>query len=182
MHSFQSLKELLRIGELHWSGSLRGDTLLIRLGTRLQPFVADDTMLVDLKDQQSIDRIYGPTVAAWATHELPPGRLVLCQSLERIRLGTSLSGSISTLSHLARTGLMAHLASPAIMPGFEGYLALELFNAGPASLLLRQGMPAAKILVEDVVGPRRSQPASTSFYGRDGQLASRYAEEFGEGR
>jgi deoxycytidine triphosphate deaminase len=182
MHGFLSLQGLLRAGDLDWSGSLRGDALLVRLGTSLQPFVADDSMVVDLKSQPSVDRLYGPTVATWITYELPPGRLVLCQSLERIRLGTSLTGWISTLSHLARTGLMTHLASPAIMPGFEGYLALELFNAGPARLLLHQGMPAAKILVEDVVGPRRSQAPSTPFYGRDGRLTSRYAEEFGDDR
>ena len=181
MHSSQSLEALLRIGELGWSGSLRGDALLVRLGARLQPFVADHTALVDLRNQPSIDRLYGPPVGAWATHELPPGQLILCQSVERIRLGASLGGWISTLSHLARTGLMTHLASPAIMPGFEGYLTLELFNAGPARLLLHRGMPAAKILVEDVVGPSRFQSTSTHFYGRDGWLASRYAEEFGHG-
>jgi deoxycytidine triphosphate deaminase len=179
MHSFCSLQELLQVGELDWSGSLRGDALLVRLGAPLQPFVADNTALVDLESQPSIDRLYGPAVAAWETHELLPGRLVLCQSLERIRLGTSLGGRISTLSHLARTGLMAHLASSAIMPAFEGYLTLELFNAGPARLLLHQGMPAAKILIENVVGPHRFQASATRFYGHDSRLTSRYADEFG---
>ena len=182
MHSFGSLQELRRTGELGWSGSFREDALLVQLGVVLQPFVVNESAFVDLQSQSSIDCLYGPTVATWVTHELPPGRLILCQSLERIRLSTSLSGWISTLSHLARAGLMAHLASPSIMPGFEGYLTLELFNAGPATLLLHQGMPAAKILIEDVVGSPRSQSSSTRFYGHHGQLSSRYAEEFSDGR
>jgi deoxycytidine triphosphate deaminase len=176
----EALGELLQVGTLGWTGALRGDGLLVRLGAPLLPLHADRDSLVDLCDQASIDRAYGPTIATWDSHDLSPSGLILCQSHERIRLGPDLSGWMSTLSHLARVGLMVHLASSAIMPGFDGHLTLELYNAAPTRLRLHYGMPAAKVLIEHVTGPARSAAQSSPFYGPAGDLASRYAEEFGD--
>jgi deoxycytidine triphosphate deaminase len=182
LYNVRALQRLLQDGSLGWDGSLRGDALLVRLGAPLQPFGVDETVLVDLKNQASIERLYGPPVVTWTTYELPPGQVILCLSLERIRLHSSLSGRISTLSHLARVGLMSNLASWAVMPGFDGHLTLELFNAGPARLLLHHGMAAAKVLIEQVVGSSSFEAASTPYYGCAGRLRSRYAEEFGSDR
>jgi deoxycytidine triphosphate deaminase len=72
---------------------------------------------------------------------------------------------------------MSHLASPAIMSGWDGHLTLELHNAGPAPLLLRCGMPVAKALLYRLEGPPSlAQPGP--YYGAGGHLGSRYAEEF----
>jgi hypothetical protein len=53
-----------------------------------------------------------------------------------------------------------------------------LHNAGPATLLLRHGMPVAKALLYRLDGPQ--SPAEPSpYYGDAGaHLGSRYAEEF----
>jgi len=179
MINAEGLGELLQVGTLSWTGALRGDALLVRLGAPLLPLNADRDTLVDLCDQASINRAYDPAIATWTSRELPPGGLILCQSHERIRLGADLSGWISTLSHLARVGLMVHLASSAIMPGFDGHLTLELYNAAPTRLRLHHGMPAAKVLIDYVAGPVRSAAQPSPFYGPAGDLASRYAEEFG---
>src|SRR6266496_3581158 len=132
-----AIEALRQQGALRWQGPLRGDALLLRLGAPLQPLAAPPGA-VDLLDQASIDRLYQPPLPDWTSFLLHPGQLVLCQVADPLRLGPQLGGWIATLSHAARVGLMSHLASPAIMSGWDGHLTLEVHNAGPASQLLRR--------------------------------------------
>src|SRR6266545_1216559 len=93
-----------------------------------------------------------------------------------LRLGPQLGGWIATLSHAARVGLMSHLASPAIMSGWDGHLTLEVHNAGPASLLLRRGMPVAKALLYRLEGPPSPAEPSPYYCGASAHLGSFCAE------
>ena len=97
------------------------------------------------------------------------------QSKENIKLGKLLVGIIGTLSHVARLGVMAHLTSPFVNPGFSGYITLEVFNASPFKIKLSEGMPLAKVMIaqfaEGMVTPKRS------FYGKHGVLGTRYSED-----
>jgi dCTP deaminase len=171
-----AIEVLRQQGALRWPGPLRGDALLLRLGSPLQSLAAP-AGAVDLLDQASIDQVYQAPLPDWTSFLLQPGQLVLCQVADRLRLGPQLGGWIATLSHAARLGLMSHLASPAIMSGWDGHLTLELHNAGPAPLLLRCGMPVAKALLYRLEGPPSlAQPGP--YYGAGGHLGSRYAEEF----
>lgn len=135
--------------------------------------------VVDLRDQASIDALYEEPVQDWTTFVLAPGQLVLCQASNALRLGSRVCGLIGTLSHLARVGLMAHLASPFILPGWDGHVALELFNAGPAPLRLYQDMAAARMILLRLDGSRRECAAAHPFYGSVLHLGSKYADEFG---
>jgi deoxycytidine triphosphate deaminase len=172
-----AIEALRQQGALRWQGPLRGDALLLRLGAPLQPLAAPPGA-VDLLDQASIDRLYQPPLPDWTSFLLHPGQLVLCQVADPLRLGPQLGGWIATLSHAARVGLMSHLASPAIMSGWDGHLTLEVHNAGPASLLLRRGMPVAKALLYRLEGPPSPAEPSPYYCGASAHLGSRYAEEF----
>jgi deoxycytidine triphosphate deaminase len=176
MLSGAAVDALRTSGALQWAGPLRGDALLLRLGAPLQP-LAVDAGDIDLMDQASIDRLYQAPILDWASFLLRPGQLVLCQVADPLHLGPGLGGWIATLSHAARAGLMSHLASPAIMSGWDGYLSLELYNAGPAPLLLHHGMPVAKALLYRLDGPTRLARPSP-YYGHSTHLGSRYADEF----
>src|ERR1039457_5069692 len=119
---------------IEWSGEMRGDSLLLRLGAPLQAMVAPSAhKVIDLTDQASIDALYEPPQRDWDSFDLTPGRMALCLAQQTLRLGLSLAGAISTLSHLARVGLATHVTSPWVMPGWDGHLTFELFNAGPAA-------------------------------------------------
>ncbi|MGH8901037.1 MAG: dCTP deaminase [Egibacteraceae bacterium] len=178
MLTVQAIAALADSGEMHWEGDFRGDGLLLRLGTPLQPFAAAPAE-VDLADQASIDALYRSPIHDWQTFVLEPARLVLCQASEPLRLGPGLCGIIGTLSHLARAGLMTHLSSPLVLPGWDGHVTLELFNAGPSPLRLRCGMPAARLVISPMVGPARDAAPAHPFYGHSALLGSRYADEFG---
>jgi deoxycytidine triphosphate deaminase len=164
-------------GEIAWPGELRGDSLLLRLGSPLQP-LADPGQVIDLASQDSIDHLYADPVCDWDEFELPPGQMVLCAVTHPLRLGPRFAAVIAGLSHLARIGLAVHLASPWVMPGWDGHLTLELFNAGPATLLLRRDMPVGRAVLIQADGTSRDA-VPHQHYGHQGHLGSRYAAEFG---
>ncbi len=103
--------------------------------------------------------------------------MILCQAATPLCLGPALAGAIGTLSHLARTGLGTHINSPWVLPGWNGYLTLELINSGPAFLRIHRGMPVARLLLFRTSGSV-AEPIPHRYYGADGRLGSRYADEF----
>lgn len=163
-------------GEISWKGELRGDGLLLRLGSPLQPLI-DPGHHVDLASQESINTLYTDPLHGWDEFDLTPGQMVLCAAGEPLRLGAVFAAAIASLSHLARVGLATHVTSPWVMPGWSGYLTLELLNTGPATLRLHRDMPVARAVVWRMDGVTGAT-IPHSHYGRPGQLSSRYAAEF----
>ncbi len=99
------IDRLIAEGGVGWSGELRGDALMLRLGAPMQAFAATGIDVVDLADQPSIDRLYEAPIDEWDTFDLDPGRMVLCRVNHPLRLGPGYAGAIGGLSHLARAGL-----------------------------------------------------------------------------
>ena len=164
-------------GEVAWPGELRSDGLLLRLGSPLQ-LLADPGHVIDLANQESIDALYTQTLHGWNEYELAPGQMALCAAVHPLRLGPDFAAAIASLSHMARVGLATHVTSPWVMPGWDGYLTLELLNTGPARLRLRRNMPVARAVIWRMDGAS-SPPTPHGHYGRSEQLGSRYAAEFG---
>jgi len=176
MLTASEISEQIRRDEISWPGELRGDGLLLRLGSPMQPLI-DPGHLVDLASQESINTLYAESLHNWDEFELAPSQIVLCATRHPLRLGTAFSAAIASLSHLARVGLATHVTSPWIMPGWNGYLTLELLNTSPAVLRLHRDMPVARLVVWRMDGA--TTPAVPhSYYGRPEQLGSRYAAEF----
>ncbi|MEU6219071.1 hypothetical protein ABZ845_16340 [Streptomyces sp. NPDC047022] len=178
MLSAESITWLIKQDALQWLGQLRGDGLLLTLGSPLQPLTAPSTQVIDLADQASIDDLYGEPVTDWTNYEMMPGEMLLGAVEEPLRLGAGVMGMIGGLSHLARVGLAVHVTSPFVLPGWNGHLTLELVNTGPAVLRLHHGMPLGRLLVFALDGPHSDDVASHPFYGREADLKSRYADEF----
>jgi deoxycytidine triphosphate deaminase len=164
-------------GEVAWPGELRSDGLLLRLGSPLQ-LLADPGQVIDLANQDSIDMLYTQALHGWDEYELGPGQMALCAAAHPLRLGPDFAAAIASLSHLSRVGLATHVSSPWVMPGWDGYLTLELHNAGPARLRLRRDMPVARAVIWRMDGAT-CPPTPHGHYGRPEQLGSRYAAEFG---
>jgi deoxycytidine triphosphate deaminase len=163
--------------EIVWPGELRGDGLLLQLGSPLQ-LLTDPGHVIDLASQDSIDTLYIQAHHGWDEYELAPGQMVLCAAKHPLRLGPAFAAGIASLSHLARVGLATHVTSPWVMPGWDGHLTLELLNSSPARLRLRRDMPVARALIWHMCGATHP-PIPHGHYGRPEQLGSRYAAEFG---
>src|SRR6266498_4774453 len=100
------ITKLVAADEVGWRGELRGDGLLLRLGAPLQLLVgAIAAGTVDLADQESINHLYQPPRQQWDTFDLRPGRMVLCQVDQPLRLGPGQAGSMGTLSDRKSTRL-----------------------------------------------------------------------------
>ena len=178
MLSVESITWLIKQEALEWPGQLRGDGLLLTLGSPLQPLTAPSTQVIDLADQASIDGLYGEPITDWMNYEMMRGEMLLGSVEQPLRLGAGVMGIIGGLSHLARVGLAVHVTSPFVLPGWNGHLTLELVNTGPAVLRLHRGMPLGRLLVFALDDPRSDDIASHPFYGREADLKSRYADEF----
>jgi len=90
---------------------------------------------------------------------LKSGQFVLAQTREYIGLSNSIQAQIQGRSLLGRLGLGVHVTAPLIHAGFEGQIALELFNLGPSPILLKpyinsenQGLRIAQLCFHPVVG------------------------------
>jgi len=75
-------------GELAWPGELRGDGLLLRLGSPLQP-LTDPGQVIDLASQDSINALYADPLHDWDEFELAPGRMALCAASQPLRLAAA---------------------------------------------------------------------------------------------
>ncbi|MEO7193310.1 MAG: hypothetical protein ABIZ05_00565 [Pseudonocardiaceae bacterium] len=173
-----AVRSLIEEGRLDWSGELRHDSLLLTLGNRLQPMAHRPPISVDLTDQDQIDAMYGETLVGWNSFTLRRGELALFHTDHPMALPPSVGGFIGGLSHMARLGLTVHLDTPIVDAGFHGVLTIEMFNAGPSEVILRPGMPVAKVILYRVGGDAPAKPYHHVFYGNEEHLGSKYASEF----
>jgi len=102
---------------------------------------------------------------------LLPGQFVLCQTREYLRLASLVQGQIQGRSLLGRLGLGVHVTAPLIQAGFEGHLALELYNHGPFPIRLRpyenserQGLAIAQVCFHPVIGMSRASSKRKRFH------------------
>jgi hypothetical protein len=86
-------------GEIAWRGDLRGDGLLLRLGSPLQ-LLADPGHVIDLANQASIDTLYTQALHGWDECELAPGQMALCAAAHPLMVLTCICrhGLVSTCS------------------------------------------------------------------------------------
>lgn len=93
---------------------------------------------------------------------LPQNQFILARTREWIGLpidhpfnltsNSCLAARIEGKSSRARCGLLVHFTAPTVHPGFEGTLTLEIINLGPAPFILREDMPIAQLILEEVKG------------------------------
>ncbi|WP_020391210.1 YqcI/YcgG family protein [Kribbella catacumbae] len=165
-------------GRLGWAGELRRDSLLLRLGDRVQPMAPTAPAVVDLTDQAQIDAMYGETQVGWESFTLRRGELALFHASQPMALPEGVGGFIGGLSHMARLGLTVHLDTPIVDSGFNGVLTVEMFNAGPSDVVLRPGMPVAKVILYQVGDGSIGERYNHRFYGAEEHIGSQYAAEF----
>lgn len=83
---------------------------------------------------------------------LYPGELILAMTLESFILPNNLVGWLDGRSSLARLGLMIHITSHRIDPGWKGCIVLECFNSSKITLALKPGMIIGAISFDLIYG------------------------------
>lgn len=109
--------------------------------------------------REAISRIADDVEIGEDGYVLPPGRLVLGWTLEKVDLhaGMRLAARVEGKSSLARIGLLVHLTAPTINAGSTGRIQLEIINLGPRPIRLRPGMKICQLILEQTLGvPQRA--------------------------
>ena len=106
---------------------------------------------------------------------LEPNQVVLCHSMEYVRIPPNMRGSVSMRSSFARDWL-DHSAADNIWPGFQGQITFELRNNGPHQYTLRSNMRPLQLSFDHLpVAPRN--PYSGLYQNQRAQLHSRMVRE-----
>lgn len=177
----KQLEEYLSSKRIEFTGQIRKDSLLLTLGGQAQ-LLSQESRVIDPYLESSLDQLYGDVVSDWNEIELKPRQFLLCIADEFIRFNGFYIGLISTLSHVARLGLMAHAASFIVDKDFEGHLTFELVNLTPHTFILHRGMPLAKLVIFDTDTLTQNVQEDTfqkeAYYGKVHELRSRFCREF----
>lgn len=97
---------------------------------------------------------------------LRPNEFVLGHTFEKVTLPLYLSARLEGKSSLARLGMLVHLTSGHIAPGFDGIIVLELYNIGPNTIALTPQMLIAQLIFEKLsMLPRKAY--SGRFRGQE---------------
>jgi dCTP deaminase len=158
------LKKKLIITPAPSMKSICGATIDIRLSNKFRIFKKSHNAIIDLKKssrniqyvlkKNMSDEIF---ISNNKSFILKPKDFVLALTIEKIFMPTNLIGWLDGRSSLARLGLMIHMTSHRIDPGWNGKIVLELFNAGNFILALTPGMFIAALSFEILSGVS-SQP------------------------
>jgi deoxycytidine triphosphate deaminase len=133
--------------------------------------------VVDLRHSQAHDL---EPLRDWKRYELnegdtitiKPKTAVMGRIYERFRIPTGYAGKIEGRSSFARLGLAVHCTGDFINPGWEGFMPLQLFNAGPYPIRITPHLSVCQLMVI----PLGSEPDHT--YG-DEELRNKYANDEG---
>lgn len=146
---------------------IKPSSIDLRLHPRLLPHREEPVkgMLLDPAELDIMDHLesYGDPwdMSASGPFQMGPDSFVIGQTLERIEIPLTLAARVEGKSSIARLGLAIHLTAPKIDPGFKGHISLEMYNFGPYTLRLSQGMDICVLILE-----RLGRAAKQGYAGR----------------
>lgn len=117
-----------------------------------------------LRDWKRIELREGETLT------IKPGEVIMGRIYERFRVPAQCAGKIEGRSSFARLGLAVHCTGDFINPGWEGFMPLQLFNAGPYAIRLTPFLDICQLMLVRVSQtPERTygDPALRSKYVND---------------
>lgn len=138
---------------------INGITVDIRLGNKFRTFNYKKNSFIDLginkkNINNSLKTIMNKEITLYKKDSflLHPGELVLAITFESFIIPRNLVGWLDGRSSLARLGLMIHVTSHRIDPGWNGAIVLECYNASKITLALRPGMFICALSFELIYG------------------------------
>jgi deoxycytidine triphosphate deaminase len=158
----------LRISNVFWKPS-RTRRWLRRLGRRvgsvdLRHAGAHD--LEPLRDWKRYELEEGETLT------IRPGGILMARIHERFQVPPAYAGKIEGRSSFARLGLSVHCTGDFVNPGWQGFMPLQLHNAGPYPIKITPYLMICQLMVIRLA----SEPELT--YG-DPRLQSKYENDDG---
>ncbi|CAL4318727.1 dCTP deaminase [Buchnera aphidicola (Periphyllus testudinaceus)] len=138
---------------------INGLTIDIHLSNKFRVFKNFQNNVIDLRKSSKVIKLGLKKnisdeliISKEKSFILKPKDFILSMTLEKISIPNNLVGWLDGRSSLARLGLMIHMTSHRIDPGWNGNIVLEIFNAGKSILALSPGMAIAALSFEKLSG------------------------------
>ncbi len=159
--SDRDIKNYIKSGKLLIEPELSEDQFQpawidLRLGKEFLLFKRLETPYIDPKNPR--DYTEKVTVGDGEPFILHPGEFVLGTVKEYIKLPRDLAAAVDGRSSLGRLGILTHITSTFVNPGWGGRLVLEINNIGKMPVTLYPGMRVCKLVFF-----RLSSPCEVSY-------------------
>ena len=114
---------------------------------------------------------------------LHPGEFVLAQTDEKISIPADLAAYVDGRSSLGRLGLVVHVTSGFVDPGFNGKLVLEMTNVGKIPLAIYPKMRICKLVFFKLSSEAEmpyDKRKNAKYRNQENVDASKIHEDFGK--
>ncbi len=149
----------------------------LRLGNRFTTMVSAGSAFIDptnpkfsvfegniLTNQQ---RYLTMDVEDGSSYTAMPGEFVLATTKEKITLPNNYMGILNARASLGRLGLQIFCSGGFVDPGFSNYITLEIFNVNKVPIVMKPGMPIAKLSLEKMGRGQPMQMQPLSAFGAE---------------
>ncbi|MFH1229105.1 MAG: dCTP deaminase [Candidatus Aenigmatarchaeota archaeon] len=123
----------------------------LTLGNEFRIFKSTQCALVDPKKSEDITELI--SVNDEKPFIIHPGEFVLGAVNEYVKFPDDLAGAVDGRSSLGRLGVVVHITSTFVDPGWEGKLVLEITNVGKMPVALYPGMRICKLVFMQLSSP-----------------------------
>ncbi len=116
----------------------------LTLGKEFRVFKSTQSAVIDPKHPEEItEKVAVEDGKAFILH---PGEFILGAVNEYVKFPTDIAGAVDGRSSLGRLGVVVHITSTFVDPGWEGKLVLEITNVGKMPVALYPGMRICKLV------------------------------------
>jgi dCTP deaminase len=129
----------------------------LTLGKEFRAFKSTQSSLIDPKNPEELTEII--VMDEDKPFIIHPGEFVLGTVNEYVKFPNDLAGAVDGRSSLGRLGVVVHVTSTFVDPGWEGKLVLEITNVGKMPVALYPGMRICKLVFMEL-----SSPAERPYY------------------
>jgi dCTP deaminase len=123
----------------------------LTLGKEFRAFKNTQSALVDPKNPEEITELI--SIDENKPFIIHPGEFVLGTVNEYVKFPDDLAGAVDGRSSLGRLGVVVHITSTFVDPGWEGKLVLEITNVGKMPVALYPGMRICKLVFMKLSSP-----------------------------
>lgn len=152
----EDIKKCIRTGEIEITPKLKKDQITqaaIDITISDEFYVPKQELYGTVVDASEVDYTSLYNLEKTDTILLKPGEMILCRTVERIKLGNGIIGFMDGRSRFARIGLAVHVTSSIIQPGSELRQVLEIVNLSGMTIKLKKGMRISQVTFARLENP-----------------------------
>jgi len=182
--SDRDIKDSIKTGRISIEPSLKEEQFQsawidLTLGKEFRAFKNTQSALVDPKNPEEITEVIN--VDGDKPFIIHPGEFVLGTVNEYIRFPNDMAGAVDGRSSLGRLGVVVHVTSTFVDPGWEGKLVLEITNIGKMPVALYPGMRICKLVFMKLTSPSEkpyNKKKDAKYFKQDKVDQSKIHQEF----